>query len=203
MQIANKLKNRFRCTLIDLYGFGKSIHPNYPLNLKDYTNAVKEIIDHYYMSNIIIIGHSFGGRIAIQYCTMFSNVDKLILIDSAGIKPHRNFKYYFKLLKYQIRKKLNLKDSHLGSIDYKSLNCVMKQTFVNIVNFNQKLTLKNIKIPTLIIWGEEDKETPLYMAKILNRKIKKSKLCIIKDAGHFSFIDDFISFNNCLTGFLN
>jgi pimeloyl-ACP methyl ester carboxylesterase len=154
------------------------------------------------MTNVILIGHSFGGRIAIQYCTMYSNVEKLVLIDSAGIKPRRKLRYYYNLFKYNLRKTFNMKVSHLGSKDYKSLNCVMKQTFVNIVNYNQKPTLKNINVPTLIIWGEKDTETPLYMAKILKRKIKDSRLCIIKDAGHFSYLDDLITFYNYLTGFL-
>ena len=65
----------------------------------------------------------------------------------------------------------------------------MKQTFVKIVNCHQDNLAKKISIPTLLIFGENDKETPVYMAKRFNRLIKNSKLHILKNTGHFCFLN--------------
>ena len=76
-----------------------------------------------------------------------------------------------------------------GSADYKALDGVMKETFVKVVNENLYSHFKKIAMPTLILWGEKDKETPLYMAKKLKRIIKNSSLYVIKGTGHFSYLE--------------
>lgn len=75
-----------------------------------------------------------------------------------------------------------------GSSDYKALSPEMKETFKSIVNTFLEPYAKKMTVKTLIVWGNEDKETPLYMAKRLNRLIKNSRLLLL-DGGHFSFLD--------------
>ena len=76
-----------------------------------------------------------------------------------------------------------------GSTEYKTLPSNLKQIFVNIVNEDLTYLLTKIKLKTLILWGKKDKDTPLYMAKILNKKIKNSSLKIL-DAGHYSYLEE-------------
>jgi pimeloyl-ACP methyl ester carboxylesterase len=78
----------------------------------------------------------------------------------------------------------------------------MKNSFVKIVNEHLDYTLNGIKNKTLIVFGENDKETPLYMADRLYKGIKGSKKIIIKNAGHFSFIDKPLRFNTEVREFL-
>ena len=77
----------------------------------------------------------------------------------------------------------------MGSSDYQQLSPDMKKTFVSIVNTYLDEYARKMSVKTLIIWGEKDNDTPLYMAKKLNRYIKNSQLKVIKDAGHFCFLD--------------
>jgi len=70
----------------------------------------------------------------------------------------------------------------------------MKKTFVNIISEDLSPLLKNIACPTLIIFGKDDKETPLYMAKKLNKKIKDSALIVFENCGHFAYLEDFYRF---------
>ena len=77
----------------------------------------------------------------------------------------------------------------------------MKKTFVNIVNTFLEKYVININIPTIIFWGQKDKETPLYMAKRFKRLIKNSELVIIKNAGHFAYLQDLNTFVNVLNLF--
>ena len=78
----------------------------------------------------------------------------------------------------------------------------MKESFIKIVNEHLDYTLSGIYNQTLIVNGEKDRETPLYMAKRLNSGIKNSKLVIIEKAGHFSFIDNPERFNMEVRDFL-
>lgn len=172
------------------------------MQLIDYTYSIKEIVNHYLMSDIILVGHSFGGRIAIQYASLYKSVDKLVLVDSAGIKPRRTLKYYYKIIKYKIKKRLKLNVSNMGSQDYRALSDIMKATFKNIVNLNLKKRLKTIYSKTLIIWGKNDRETPYYMAKIINKGIKNSKLITYHKGGHYSYLNNKLQFINDLTTFL-
>ena len=65
----------------------------------------------------------------------------------------------------------------------------MKETFKNIVNTHLEAYAKKIKAKTLIVWGLQDNETPIYMARRLNKLIAGSELKILNDGGHFSFLD--------------
>lgn len=79
----------------------------------------------------------------------------------------------------------------------------MKKTFVNVVNYDQTKMLKNIKTKTLIVWGEKDKETPLYMAKIMRKNLPNSRLVILEDCSHFSFLEDTYAFINLVRDFID
>ena len=76
-----------------------------------------------------------------------------------------------------------------GSPDYKKLTLNERQTFKNIVNRDLASQFAKIKCPTLIYWGTLDRETPLYMAKKLNKLITNSAVVKINGAGHFSYAE--------------
>ncbi len=189
MGLGKSLSNRFRVTLIDFYGFGKTPHPAKPLMLNDYVESVLEIIKQYDMHSINIIAHSFGGRVAIKLTAKYEYLcEKLVLIDSAGLKPRRTIKYYYRVIRHRLLKLLKIPHK-AGSKDYQQLSPIMKKTFVNVVNENLYHLLGNITTPTLIIWGNKDKETPIYMARKLNKKIVGSGLVVLNGAGHYSYLE--------------
>lgn len=183
------LASHFTVTIVDLYGFGKTPPPPHPVNLDYYVQGVLRIIKHYNMDDLIIIGHSFGGRIAMRLASICDRVSGIILADSAGLRPKRTLSYYIKVLSYKIGKLLKLKLNNCGSADYQSLSGAMRKTFVNIVNEDLTDTAKKIVVPTLILWGSEDQETPISMCKKLNKYIAKSKTVIFEGAGHFAYLE--------------
>lgn len=202
--IASFFSKNFRVTLVDFEGFGKSEQPLKPKTIGDYTKDVVNLIKEKDLKDVIIIGHSFGGRVALDLVYKHPKLcSKLVLIDSAGLKPRRKVSYYYKVFIYKIKKKLHLDTSKYGSNDYKQLNEIMRQTFVKVVNFDQKFELFSIEIPTLIVYGKEDKETPIYMAKYFNKKIKNSRLVLMDNCGHFPFLEDTYNFINILNNFVN
>ena len=78
----------------------------------------------------------------------------------------------------------------------------MKQVLVKAVNYDQTDLLCNIDVPTLLIWGENDDATPLEDGKIMEEKIAGAGLVVIKDCGHYSFIEKQAQFNSVLRSFL-
>lgn len=177
---------------------------NNALNMKQYMFLVKIFLEQLNIGKCIIICHSFGARVAMMLAAHFPNiVEKLVIIAGAGIKPKFNLITYFKIKKYKFLKELGLiNQNSYGSADYKKLNDVEKQTFRNIVNKDLTEYTYCIQCKTLIIWGSKDKETPIYMAKKLQKNIKNSKLEIVKNCGHFVYLENFSKCINLIREFL-
>ena len=174
--------------LIDFPPFGESEKPKSPWCVEDYANAVKEILKTQKIEKCIIVSHSFGSRVAIYLANKYNCVSKLIITGGAGIRP-RQFKIFLRKTKYKIIKIFN-KNAVVGSKDYVKLNDIMKKTFSNIVSEDLSGLARKIKCKTLLVYGDKDKETPLYMARKYNKLIKNSKLKIYKNLGHFSYIEN-------------
>ncbi|MDW7667557.1 MAG: alpha/beta hydrolase [Bacillota bacterium] len=200
-------RNFARVTSIDLPGFGESDKPIEAINSYEYSDIIYKFIREIGIEEANIIGHSHGGRIGIILAAQHSDiVNKLVLVNSAGIIPKRTFKYYIKIYWFKALKKLymllnknnedNLEKFYkkFGSTDYSQAEGVMRQTMVKVVNDNLEPLLEKIKTPTLLVWGENDEDTPLYMGKIMEEKIKDSGLVIIENGTHYSYIDDIVKF---------
>jgi len=199
--IAKQFSTKFRVTLLDFSGFGKTPEPSVPMTVSDYADEVLKLMKATKIEKATIVGHSFGGRVALEIATKHSEVvDKLVLVDSAGLKPRRGIKYYFKIYAHKLRVKIGLKGLQ-GSNDYSKLSPVMKQTFKNIVNYNQKPHLPHINVITAIFWGRNDKETKPYMAREFHRDICGSALFWL-NGGHFAYIEDSRAFMAILSAFL-
>ena len=179
-------------------------YKNNALNMNQYLMLVKEFIVQLNIKKCIIICHSFGARVALMLSAQYPDiVEKLVIISGAGIKPRFNLITYLKIKKYKLLKKLNLlKHNNYGSSDYKLLNDVQKQTFKNIVNTDLTKYSYYIECPTLLIWGNKDKQTPIYMAKKLQKNIKNSKLEIVKNCGHFVYLENYTKCINLIQEFL-
>ena len=197
------LKTRFTVYIIDYPGFGNSNFPNRDLSIYDYANLIKDFITVNDIENPILICHSFGGRLGIILTGLYKmQIKKMILMDSAGIKPKKKFKVKFKQIIYKCLKKIGcilpkkIKSIYLnklinifGSCDFKNLNQNIRTTFIKVINEDLTKYLKDINTSTLLIWGEYDKDTPLDDGKIMNIKIEDSGLVIIPNAGHFPYLE--------------
>jgi len=207
--------------VIDFPGFGKSSIPPSTWSVGDYMNCLKKWMDSQNLKKVDIMGHSFGGRVSIMLASCFPEyVDRLVLVDSAGLKPKRSLKYYFKVYTYKVMKKIarysglvklfkvfkvDIEErmrSKSGSADYRALPESMRGTFVKVVNEDLKKYLSGIKASTLLIYGEDDKDTPPYFGEIMKKTIPDAGLVILKNAGHFAYLDQFYSFIKITDAFL-
>lgn len=207
----------FKTYIIDLPGFGKSGEPAYAWGISEYSALLGEFIRQLEIKNPILIGHSNGGRIIIHFsATSEISINKLILIDSAGIKPKRPLKYYIKVYSFKLIKKIltipllkkhtvelmEKARSKFGSSDYSKASAIMRQILVKLVNDDLRHILPDIKCPTLLIWGENDTATPVSDGRLMEKLIKDAGLVVFKNAGHFSYLDKFNEFIAVITSFL-
>ena len=199
--VADVFADLYRVTLVDFAGFGDSDEAKTPLDVPRYAADVIAIFDALNISSATLVCHSFGGRVGMELAANFSDrVQKLVLVDSAGLKPRRGLKYHVRVGAHKLLKRLGFKGLK-GSKDYRSLSPVMKETFKNTVNYDQFYLLCNISCPTAIFWGKRDRETPTYMARKLRRNIADSALFML-DGGHFCYAQDSAKFVAVLKAFL-
>lgn len=152
----------------------------------------KEIGQH---SSVNLIAHSFGGRVALRFDIKNPNtVKKLVLIDSAGIRPvgiaatlkRVSFKAIAKLGKHLTKnQRARQMLYHLAQEkDYYQANHILAKTMANVIEDDQRPELSFVKAHTLIIWGSGDKVTPLRDGRLINKTITGSTLKIIDGAKH-------------------
>lgn len=211
------LAQYYKVYAIDFPGFGNSQIPNEVWGVQDYAQMVKKTIDKLALGKVNIIAHSFGGRVSIVLSAKHPQmVDKLVLVDSAGIIKKRTVKYYVKVYSFKVLKNLYLcfTPKHerevklekfykkFGSSDYKDAGNLRK-IFVKTINEDLKHFLKDIKSETLLIWGENDYDTPVSYGKIMEKEIPDAGLIVFENAGHFSYLDKFNDFCVIVKKFLD
>ena len=184
----NKIESHFDFITIDIPGFGKSVPFTKSFSPKSYAEYLFKLIPE---SVDVIVGHSFGGRIA-AHLSQIQNYRKIVIIASPlikKIKPNNGFSV-FKL--YKFMNKLNIiSDSRLdelknkyGSEDYKNANKVLKDTLVMAVNDDLSEILPQISSKVELIYGQEDLVVPVKVGIDSSRIIPDSQLTIIPDEGH-------------------
>jgi pimeloyl-ACP methyl ester carboxylesterase len=214
-QIQNNLLQWFTVYSIDFPGFGGSQPPLKAWSVYDYADITQLFLLKLNIKNPILIGHSFGGRVSIILSSRLQ-IKKVILVDSAGIKPPRSLKYYLKVYSFKALKNImrfpvirNYSEpimekyrNKFGSKDYQNVSGVMRETFVKVVNEDLKPLLPKIKTPTLLIWGENDTATPVSDARIMEKLIPDCGLVVLKNCGHYSFLEKLTEFLIVINNFL-
>lgn len=216
MPIVNSLRDRYRVIAYDSLGHGDSDEPDEVIGGDDYVALLKKIYDYYGVSRATCIGHSFGGKTLSVFAALYPEmVDKLVLVDASGVLPKRSFSYYrkvytFKFLKNMYKLLFFWQDTEkamarfykkFGSDDYRAADGVMRKVFVKVVNESTEEYFPRIQADTLLIWGDEDDATPLYMAKVFEEKIPEAGLVVLK-GGHYSYLDAYGQFDAVLRSFL-
>ncbi|KKU19368.1 hypothetical protein A3A64_03950 [Candidatus Gottesmanbacteria bacterium RIFCSPLOWO2_01_FULL_48_11] len=204
--ITSKITDANLCCM-DFPGFGRSTLPQGVMDLNEYASIVRDFISKLGLTNITLVGHSFGGRVAIKLVSTNPElVSRLVLVDSAGFASSASRKAALGIVARMVRPLFRPAFMHslrrkiytlMGTEDYVATP-ELKDTFVKVVNEDLSDAMRTIKTQTLIVWGGQDKETPLAMGEKIHSLIPHSRLEVIKNAGHFSFLDNPSAFTNLL-----
>lgn len=200
--IEEQLAADFTVYNLDLPGFGQSSEPPAVWGIEDYTAHLEQFTKQKNIQSPILLGHSFGGRMAILYASR-NAVKKIILAGSAGIKPKRSLSWYTKVYSYKTAKNvlprlvgkkkaqewMDEYRKQAGSADYNQASDRMRGILSKVVNEDLQHVMPAITAPTLLIWGEEDTATPLSDAKIMEKLIPDAGLVSYPGAGHYVFLE--------------
>jgi pimeloyl-ACP methyl ester carboxylesterase len=203
------LKHAFTLIAPDFPGFGDTPAPPTAWSTHDYALWVVHLLDHLKISQIHVIGHSHGGRVAIMLASQWpERVTKLVLVDSAGLRPKRTIKYWvqvraFKGLRWlsgtslvptPLRNWAHTRITQRGSPDYQQAAGTVRASLVRVVNEDLRHLLPRIQVPTLLVWGENDQDTPLADGQLMEKLIPDAGLVVLKGASHYSYLEQSAAF---------
>lgn len=183
----------------DLPGFGKSEIPKKVFTLSDYVAFVEQYMKRNKIKRAIILGHSFGGRVAIKLAAANpQKIASLILTGVPGFLPASRAKIAFFLFLSKIGKKLfglpgltlfeesarRILYKFARASDYQRTEGIMREAFKSIIKEDLILSMKQIACPALLIWGEKDGIVSEKIGKKMAKLVKLSKLVIIPNTRH-------------------
>ncbi len=203
------LAKDFTVTLLDLPGFGRSPLPPEASNdgggwgTHEYMLKVKGWLEQSGIRGSALVGHSFGGRISVRLAAQFPElVEAVVLIGAHGLKRERPLQEEIRvktirLLSSTAKKVDSLTGSRIfahyfaprfGSTDYKNAG-ELRRTLVKTVNEDLTPEASQVEARALLLWGENDREAPLDIARNYHRLIRSSELHIFPRKGHEPFAD--------------
>jgi len=188
-------KKGIKVIIPDLPGFGKSRSPSEIWGLDDYCDFVQELIGFLNLEKFYLLGHSFGGAVAVKCALAFpEKIDRLFLVGAACFrrKALRRKLFYiiakvFKIFSFLPCHSFFRKGCYkfiVRKSDYPYAEGVMKDIYLRIIKEDLSDILPQVQVPTTIIWGEKDKIKRIKEAHSINEKIKNSKLEILPKVGH-------------------
>lgn len=216
LPIAHRLPG-FRVVVPDLPGFGATPPPPQAWGVDEYAAWVVALLDRLDMPHVSIVAHSNGGRIAIVLAaTRPSRVDRLVLTDSAGIRPRHGAAYQWRVRTYRslrwtararwlpatVREAARRGADRRGSDDYRAATGTVRGSLVRLVNADLRPLLPRVGASTLLIWGDGDTETPVADGRLMEREIRDSGLVLFEGAGHFAYAEQPDRFGRIVDVFL-
>ena len=205
--IGDNFQTTNRIIIIDLPGFGKSEEPKYAWSLDEYVLFLEQFLNKLEVSNPIVIGHSFGGKIGLLYSSK-NKVSKLVCLASPFKQNIKKDSMKTKLLKTAkkipvLNKLEGFAKKHIGSTDYKNATPMMRDILVKTVNLDITEDVKKIKCSTIIVWGTNDEAVPLKRAYELESLIDDSAVIEYEGCTHYAYLERLNQTVNILNSFLN
>ncbi|RKS55912.1 pimeloyl-ACP methyl ester carboxylesterase [Gillisia mitskevichiae] len=217
-----KLKENYTSIAIDLPGYGKSSKNSNHYSMADYACFINEFIQQKELKNVSLVGHSMGGQVSLHTVLKHpENFEKLILIAPAGIEIftpqeagilkssytaemvqnateeqiRNNFKMNFYEFpanaEFMVRDRIAMKDAS----DFKEHSIIIVNNIAAMLDEPVLQDLNKIKMPVLMIFGNEDALIPnryfhptqdlLFLSKTAKEQLPQLEVKIIEKAGHF------------------
>lgn len=209
--VQRALEGAMHVVSLDFPGHGKNgtaLPPPEPWGVEEYMEMTAQLIRRLDMAPCDIVAHSFGGRVAILLAATHPElVRRMVITGGAGVKKPATGKMSAKQRLYRgLRGAVNLAEhTHLfgdlpqkgrealvqkfGSPDYRALSPEMRKTFNRVIALDLTDRLEQVQAPTLLYWGAQDTETPLWMAQVMRDRIPDAGLVVEEGAGHFAYLE--------------
>ena len=219
--IARELSRDHRVTAVDFPAHGQSGRPPEPWGVAEFAQCIREAVEKLRLAPCDIIAHSFGGRVALYIAAHWPRmVNRLVLTGCAGLKKEQTPEQKKRSEAFQRKKKLlqglarmpllggaaekglaALRKKY-GSADYNALDAEMRKTFVKVISEDLRPLLPEVQASTLLIWGEKDQDTPLWMGRTMEKEIRDAGLVIFENDDHFAYLRQWPRFVAVVRAFL-
>jgi pimeloyl-ACP methyl ester carboxylesterase len=201
LPLAQAMRQRADSWLLDLPGFGASPLPPGPWGTEDYADAIAEWLAGLPARPRIWVGHSFGCRVGVQLAARHPTpVDALFLIAAAGLPPHRSLwartrraprRLAFRVMRAMTpegpaRDRLR---ERFGSSDYRTAGA-MRPVLVKAVNEDLSGPARRIRVPVVLVHGDNDTESPPEIAQRFHALIPNSRLHLLRGFDHYTILTD-------------
>jgi pimeloyl-ACP methyl ester carboxylesterase len=200
---------------VDLPGFGRSDPPTAPWTVGRYAAFVVQLAAALSLERFSVLGHSFGARIAIVLADEHpEKLERLLLTGAAGLRPRRRPSYYAKVGLAKVgrlvaavggspgRRLQAALRRRVASADWLAASEALRGTFRLVIAEDLTGRLSRIRVPTLLVWGEQDADTPLWMGERMERLIPDAGLVVLPGAGHYAYAERAGEFNRVAEHFL-
>lgn len=205
LPVINRLSRFYRVTAVDFPAHGGTPVPPKTWGVPEYAAWTEAFIKTLRLEGCRVLAHSFGGRVAL-YLAAKSNslLGDMVLAGSAGLVKEKTAADRRRALRYRVGRRalgaltrlpfgkyttdkwLQSYRRRHNSADYMALSDGMRGVFDRVVRFDSRALLPRIQNRVLLLWGEEDTETPLWMAEVFRRDIRGSRLSVLP-GGHFAY----------------
>ncbi len=211
------LRDRVELIAPDLPGFGQSDMVPAAWSNADYARLVVRLADQLGIGRFALVGHSRGAAISLVIATdpaARERVERMVLTGGAGIKPRRRAAYYGKVGMAKVGKAAaavggapgrRLQEKIRGSVasaDWLAAPEALRGTLRNVLAEDLSPLLPRVTAPTLLMWGDRDEDTPMWMAEKMEREIPGAGLVVLRGGGHFAYAEQAGQFNVVAAHFL-
>ncbi len=226
--LANALKNEYHVVAFDLPGFGYSEKGNKLYTPDNYAAFIKQVVRKFTKGPVAMVGHSLGATLALRYASQYpEDVDRLILVDAIGILhrsvymgflaqaglswvnssyPNRDGRY--DNLDQWIRDSMGWLEAEPVETETLLANEQVRAKLLQadpakiaalavvLENFGE--TIRDVRTPTLVVWGQNDRTSPLRVGKLLASRLANARLEVLPASGHSPMLDNAAIFNQLM-----
>ncbi len=198
-ELCSLLSKHFHVYALDFPGFGGTEEPKETWGVDEYKKFVLRFLDNVSVDHFFVLAHSFGSRIAIKLgAEDRERISKMVLTGAAGIRPKKGLKRkVFGALAFLGKKTFSLPGLSLlfepakrvlyrlaREQDYLKASGIMKSVFTKVVGEDLTPYLKDVRPKVLLLWGKEDKLTPLRDGELMQAKMPFATLRVFEGVGH-------------------
>ena len=176
---------------IHLPGFGPTSTPETAWGTDDYARVIADAIEP--LGPVVLVGHSFGGRIAVRLAASRPELVSALVLTGAPLvrlTPPSSPSLAFRILKALKRlgllsdAMLESRRKKMGSADYNAAHGVMRDILVKTVNENYDADLARIAVPTWLVWGEHDTAAPTAAGQVASERIRGARWIVVPGEAH-------------------
>lgn len=204
--ISHMLSTENRVVVFDLPGFGDEPAPPATWGVPEYAEWVNARIAKEGLRDVVLLGHSFGGRISALLAAEQPAWLRGVVLYGAPCLYRPFFRVRVRNFIGKMIGKLPIPESfrraYRGDEENAAMEKGMRPIFRRVVAFDETEQVRQIRVPVALVWGEHDMEAPMHIAEELKALIPNAELHVLQGGGHSVHLEQPTLFYGIIKKFL-